>query len=312
MKKIMIMLLAAVMAAPAVMAQEKNKEWNEPKVGDIAIGVTFNPVSLASRLNVQPKLGTAVNGTVAGNMALNKQLYALSQDPVAAFRLKYRFAENWNFRAAVGLSGSHINYTEYVQDDLAKTLDPQSENKVNDVVKSDLNAGSLALGAEFVKGKKLKFVMGFNVLYAIGGGMLKFDYGNKMSELNKVPSTLPYSGWIGGADPALNPDAAAGAAQGIAWARPLKTNNSGIHHGLGVQVDMGIEWFFQDRMSLGAAVTFTPIMFTFQPQTYTIMEGFSTISGQVEQYNMLVSPGGWSCLYGTDNLGFQVSLNYYF
>ncbi|MBR1564878.1 MAG: hypothetical protein IJ650_05975 [Paludibacteraceae bacterium] len=312
MKKIIAIVLAAVMAAPAVFAQEKNKEWNEPKVGDIAIGFTFNPVSLASRLAVQPRLGTAVNGTVAGNMAIEKQMYALSQDPVAAFRIKYRFAENWNLRASLGLSGSHINYTEYVQDDLAKTLDPLSENKVADVVKSDLNSGNLAIGAEFVKGKKLKFVMGFSVLYAIGGGMLKFDYGNKMTELNKVPSSLPYSGWISGATPALNPDAAAGAAQGIAWARPLKTNNSGIHHGLGVQMDMGIEWFFQDRISLGAAVTFTPIMFTFQPQTYTIMEGFSTTSGQVEQYNMLVSPGGWSCLYGTENLGFQVSLNYYF
>ena len=306
------MLLAVTMAAPALVAQEKNKEWNEPKVGDVAIGFTFNPVSLASRLSVQPNLGKAVNGTVAGNMAIEKQMYALSQDPVAAFRVKYRFQENWNFRASVGLSGSHINYTEYVTDDLAKLLDPQTENKVSDVVKSDLNSASVALGAEFVKGRKIKFVMGFNVLYALGGGILKFDYGNKMTELNKVPSTLPYSGWISGTDPALNPDAAAGAAQGIAWARPLKTNNSGIHHGLGVQVDMGIEWFFQDRISLGAAVTFTPVMFTFQPQTYTIMEGFSTTSGQVEQYNMLVSEGGWSCLYGTENLGFQVSLNYYF
>ncbi len=312
MKKLMAMLLAVTLAAPAVFAQEKNKEWNEPKVGDIAIGVTFNPVSLGSRLAVQPDLGKAVNGTVAGNMALEKQMYALSQDPVAAFRIKYRFAENWNFRASLGLSGSHIHYTEYVPDDEAILLNPASENKVADVVKSDLNSGNLALGAEFVKGKKLKFVMGFSFLYAIGGGNLAFTYGNQMNALNPVPSTLPYSGWISGATPALNPDANAGAAQGIAWARPLKTYNSGIHHGIGAQVDMGIEWFFQDRISLGAAVTFTPIMFTFQPQTYTIMEGFSTKSAQVEEYHLLVSPGGWSCLYGTENLGFQISLNYYF
>ena len=154
--------------------------------------------------------------------------------------------------------------------------------------------------------------MGFSFLYAIGGGNLAFKYGNTMTPLNPVPSSLPYSGWINGPTAALNPDANAGAAQGIAWARPLKTYNSGIHHGIGAQVDMGIEWFFQDRISLGAALTFTPIMFTFQPQTYTIMEGFSTKSGQVEEYHELVSPGGWSCLYGTENLGFQLSLNYYF
>ncbi len=311
MKKLMSILLAALMAAPVIMAQEK-KEWNEPKVGDIAIGVTFNPVSLASRLTVRPDLGKAVNGTVAGNMAIQKQMYCLSQDPVAAFRMKYRFQENWNLRVSLGLSGSHIHYTEYVQDDNAVALNPQSENKVADAVRSDLNSGNLAVGAEFVKGKKLKFTMGFSFLYAIGGGILKFDYGNRISDLNKIPSTMPYTGWIAGTTGALNPDNAAGAKQGIAWARPLKTNNSGIHHGIGAQVDMGIEWFFQDRISLGAAVTFTPIMFTFQPQTYTIMEGYSTISEKVEQYNMLVSPGGWSCLYGTENLGFQISLNYYF
>jgi hypothetical protein len=52
-------------------------------------------------------------------------------------------------------------------------------------------------------------------------------------------------------------------------------------------------------------------MLTFQPQTFTIMEGFSTKTGKVEQYNLLVSPGSWSCLYGTENIGFQISLNYY-
>ena len=312
MKKTMIALLAVLMAVPALMAQEKTqKEWDEPKVGNVSIGITFNPVSLGSRLTVQPKAGNSVNETVSGNMAVDKQLYALSQDPVAAFRLKYRFAEKWNLRVALGFSGSHINYTEYVQDDKAVLENPASTNKVSDVVKSELNSGNLIVGAEFVKGKKLKFTMGFSLLYALGGGKLTFDYGNKLTELNPIPSTLPYTGWISGSTAALNPDNGAAKAQGIAWGRPLKTNYSGIHHGLGAMVDMGIEWFFQDRISLGAAVTFTPIMFTFQPQTYGVMEGYSTLSGKVEQYNLLVSPGGWSCLYGTENIGFQVSLNYY-
>lgn len=317
MKKIFIALLAVLMVAPAMMAQEKTekKEANLPKVGDIAIGITFNPVSLGSQLTVQPKAGASVgaaNGVVAANVALQKQMFILSQDPVAAFRMKYRMAEKWNLRASLGLSGSHIHYTEYVQDDAAVYLNPLSENKVADVVKSDLTSANIAVGAEFISGKKLKFTMGFSFLYAFAGGILNFNYGNQMSNLNPVPSTLPYTGWINGATPALNPDNAAGAKQGIAWARPLQTYNSGFHHGIGAQVDMGIEWFFQDRISLGAAVTFTPVMFTFQPQTYTVMEGFSTISGKVEQYNMLVSPGSWACLYGTENLGFQISLNYYF
>ena len=53
-------------------------------------------------------------------------------------------------------------------------------------------------------------------------------------------------------------------------------------------------------------------MFSFQPQTYTIYEGFSSLSGKVEQYNGLVSPGSNALLYGTENLGCRLTLNYYF
>ena len=59
-------------------------------------------------------------------------------------------------------------------------------------------------------------------------------------------------------------------------------------------------------------MNFTPIMYTFQPQTYTIYEGFSTNTGKVEKYNGLVSPGSDAFLYGTENIGLRLSVNYYF
>ena len=81
---------------------------------------------------------------------------------------------------------------------------------------------------------------------------------------------------------------------------------------------MGIEWLFASRMSLGAAITFTPIMVMFQPQTYTQYEAYTTIpvvggtdDGGVINYNKMVSPGSTGLIYGTDNLGFRLSLNYY-
>lgn len=309
MKKLMMTILAVLTASTVLMAQEK-KEWEGPKVGDVSLGFTFNPVSLASTLTIQPKAGALAGDAAVDNIVLKKQMFIMSADPVAALRLKYRMTEKWNLRAMVGFNGSHINYTEYVRDDAAFALNPATENKVADVVKSDLVSGHAAIGAEFVTGKRLKFVMGFNILYALAGGKLHFNYGNVLNGENQVPSTMAFTAW--NPSPAGNPDSGVGAAQGIAYARPLETYNSGVCHGLGFQMDMGIEWFFQDRISLGAAVTFTPVMFTFQPQTYTKMEGYSSINGKVENYNYLVSPGSWSCLYGTENLGFQVSLNYYF
>ena len=71
-------------------------------------------------------------------------------------------------------------------------------------------------------------------------------------------------------------------------------------------------------MSLGAAVTFTPVMVMFQPQTYTTYEAYTKLAiqgkpddGSVIEYNKLVSPGSTGLLYGTDNFGLRLSLNYY-
>ena len=68
----------------------------------------------------------------------------------------------------LGLNGSHVDYKEYVQDDLAKAIDPNSENKVVDNVISNLNSGSLAVAAQYMAGKgSLKFITGFGLVYAI-------------------------------------------------------------------------------------------------------------------------------------------------
>ena len=151
----------------------------------------------------------------------------------------------------------------------------------------------------------LKFVAGLNLLYAFAGGKVGFAYGNQLTKENQVPTSMGLTATGGAYDDWT-------AAQGIAWARPVERKNVGFSHGLGIQADMGIEWFFIDHLSLGAAVTFTPVMFVKQCQTYTVYEGYSATLGDVMQYNKLVSPGSWACLYGTDNLGFQLSLNYYF
>ena len=56
----------------------------------------------------------------------------------------------------------------------------------------------------------------------------------------------------------------------------------------------------------------------FQPQTYTTYEGYTSLAiaggsdeGSVIEYNKLVSPGSTGLLYGTNNFGLRLSLNYY-
>ena len=310
-KLITIALLAAIVALPAMAA----REFEEPEVGAMSIGITFNPVSLGQQVTLQPKNGEQAGAFIEGLKAgaktnWSKQMFVLSQDPVATLRFKYRMAEKWNIRASVGVLGSHISYKEYVQDDLALKLNPDSRAVVVDDIHSNLNGASIIAGGEFVSGKgRLKFVAGFNIMYSVAAGNVVCKYGNAITADNQAPTTIgmmsptpapggAYAKWAGG--------------NGIAWGRLLKSNFNGGVHGLGVSADMGIEWFFIDKLSLGAAVTFTPVMFTFQGQSYDIYEGYSTKTHTVIESNQLYTPGSWGVLYGTENLGLNLSLNYYF
>lgn len=96
------------------------------------------------------------------------------------------------------------------------------------------------------------------------------------------------------------------------YARPVKQYNVGVNQGIGLYAQIGIEWFFIPRVSLGATLDITPLMVAWQPQTYVQYEGFNKFSGAVENYNQLISPGSMYLLYGTENLSCTISLNYYF
>ena len=124
-----------LMAAVSLAAQER--KYYTPEKGDWSVGVIFNPASM-------------------DNAASPHQMFMLSQDPVAAVRVKYRTSRNWSVRASVGFNGSLVNYREYVQDDLALALDPDSQNQVVDEIQSRMNSGSLMLGCEYMSGGRAR------------------------------------------------------------------------------------------------------------------------------------------------------------
>ncbi len=326
MKKTILISLAMLTLCPlAALSQDNNNDGKvtysggnveksqrfSPKRGDWSIGVSFNPATLSYKLKMQPKNGEFAGEFIEGMANSQKQMFILSQDPLAAFRFRYFLSDKWAFRAALGLNGSHIDYREYVDDDLAKAINPESRNQVVDAVVSNLNNASLAIGFQYMAGKgPLKFIAGFGLTYSIAGGSLKFNYGNELTSENRVPSSMPMT----------RPATTGGSATlndfkadlGIDYARPTERYNVGYIQGLGVNADMGVEWFMTGRLSLSGAMTFTPVMFTLQPQTWTKYEGFSSKSGKVEQYNARVSPGSHAVLYGTENIGFNIALNYFF
>ena len=87
MKKILsiVLLLAAVLTASA---QEKQKYY-VPQKGDWSVGITYNPATMVRDIRVQPKPGDFAGAWIEELAASPKQMFILSQDPIAAVRAKY-------------------------------------------------------------------------------------------------------------------------------------------------------------------------------------------------------------------------------
>lgn len=191
MRKSIIIIAASLLCCVSSFAQEKGKNY-ETKRGDWALSVTFNPASLGYKMSCQPKAGEFVGSWIENQAASPKQMFLVSQDPLTSVQLKYYTSDKQAFRLGFGFNGSVVNYREYVTDDLAVALNPESQNKVADAACSRLNTASISLGSEWKAGTKaIKFVYGVNALYTIAGGDLAFFYGNKMTDINRVPSSMP-------------------------------------------------------------------------------------------------------------------------
>lgn len=324
MKKFFLVAVALFLALGlgAQSKQQSKSQIFNPMGGDFSIGVTFNPLAIKNH-TYQPEANAWSGDFVKGLGGTPKQMFILSTDPLISFMLNYHFTDVVSLRANFGITGSQVNYKEYVLDDAKLADDANSIDKVWDVATSKLNGTTIGLGLEFTKPfGRLAFVGGFGVQYAMGGGSLAFSYGNAMTKSStadgtKLPSSLPFMQLTG--DGTLNEWETVKAEamkdnDKLTVGRPLERHNVGMNHAIGITADMGIEWFFAGQMSLGASVTFIPVMFVFQPQTYTIYEAYDTNEEKGVEVNKkasVVSPGSTAILYGTQNIGLRLSFKYY-
>ena len=326
MKKFFLVAMALFLAL-GLGAQNKKQIFN-PQGGDFSIGVTFNPLAIKNH-DYQPDKNAWAGDFVKGLGGTPKQMFILSTDPLLSFMLSYHISDVVSLRANIGLTGSTVNYRQYVIDDQYLADNPTDALAYKyDAVKSKLNGTTIGLGLEFTKPfGRLAFVGGFGIQYALGGGSLSFAYGNPLTkELTnngaKLPSTASYlalegegtlNEWKTVSANALYGHPEYATSSGTAnVGRPVERYNVGMNHGLGITADMGIEYFFAGSMSIGASVTFVPIMVVFQPQTYTKYEVYNKDKEEGEVWDQaVVSPGSRALLYGTQNIGLRLSFKYY-
>lgn|GEM_PF-454773 len=361
MKKFFTLAAALLLLASSVMAQDVTvvKKGNRmtPGKGDFAVGFTFNPVALSKKLSYQPSVGTFVGDWIGAQAEYPHEMFFLSTDPLASLMLRYRFTDHWGIRGNIGFNGSRTNYKEYITDDYATYLKKNeggyTENLAVDVISAKLNALTIGISAEYTKNfGALSFIAGFGIQYALGGGSMSFKYGNSYLRgegpdryVEKNPTTSDYTQMyaedlkkITFNEYDKNTKVTNMDYHGFnlrvletgSTVRPTDRYNIGYCNGIGFTCDMGIEWHFAGKMSLSAAITFTPLMILFQPQTYATFEGLQTKDAkynpnngswsttdrtkenyEVVEFSHLVSPGSTALLYGTENLGFRIGFNYY-
>ncbi len=319
MKKDLLKVLSVVAALSISVCLYSQNNENKPakedadgyslkaaRAGQVSIGIDFNPVAAAKATSASAlaEVGKFMFKDLIGPQEKQpREMFFLAQNPMASIALKYKISEIVAFKASVGFSGGVSNYREYVQDDAAVAKNPLSENKVADLISFHYTGGGVSAGVEFTGGKKsLRFIGGVGLKYAWGGGYAKVKYGNEITSSNRKPSTIAKIDTINTFPWAVQMD----------YGRPVKQYGVGVSHGVGIYANAGIEWFFIKNVSLAVTVDITPLMVAFQPKTYVIYEGYNQYSGKVEEYNELVSPGSTYLLYGTDNIGCTLSLNYYF
>ena len=316
--------LTLTAAAGAVNAQDfttesqlpplKTRKLNVPGAGSSSIGFMINPVT-GIRANGEFKAGDFVGNEVAGQGTSPYQMFILG-NPLVSFVYKYKMTDHTALRASVGFSGAKFNYKEYVADDMtAADADPDEIDKltaqVEDVVHYSMSGGGINLGLEFNAGKgNLRFVGGFGLMYSFGGGSMRFTYGNRMdADDNPAPTVMPIIAAMReqGDAPIYHPNGV-----DMRGARPTKRYNVGVVHAFGLTLDAGLEWFFIPNVSAGATMSFIPVIYAIQPETYTQYQGYSATESDVLTFTKKVSPGSNYLLYGTENFGMQLSLNYYF
>ena len=223
MKKLGVLLFTALAAvAGSVSAQEGQSRLEVAKAGDIAVGIEASPVL--------DFIGNMFNGNTnnASDLRWGKQDYTLHG--------RYFIADN----AAVRL---HLRFNpgdnktierEFIKDDAARTLNPLSNDKVEDKKVSYYNSWKVGAGFQQFRGQgRLRGFYGGDLYYHYYSSSEYFYYGNKMNEFNNAPTS---ASWVSNNS-----------------LRTISDVKSGEHM-MGLVAFTGAEFYFMSRACIGFEV----------------------------------------------------------
>lgn len=240
MKKILITLSIAIFSLASI-AQEgidttedtgAKNNMTLPKAGDIGVGFDASPF-----LNY---VGNMFNGTTNNRLNLN--------DNTLYFR--YFLTGNSAIRASINLSTYIDILKEYVPDDAAIFLDPNSNKQLVDRRIDNWHSYEMKVGYQLYHNhKNFRGFYGADLGYHFEKYSRVYEYGNQMTEINSSPTTY----W-----------------HGNTAVRPLE-QKAGIQNSISLGAFIGGEYYFMPRVCVGAEFGLAYGM-TFEGQGYETQE----------------------------------------
>lgn len=131
MKRIITSAFTLILAATLLSAQNdggaKAHRDNTPEAGSWSVGVKFNMLGLGQAVS-QPGDGEGVATFISSTSAMSeRQMSVMAENPLVQLQFKHKSSKHWAQVIGVGISGSHLDYREYVFDDLARKSNPDSD-----------------------------------------------------------------------------------------------------------------------------------------------------------------------------------------
>ena len=300
-------LALSLLVATAAFADEADKPTPEDKAkkdysswlpaqGDMSVGFSLDPLATFA--------GNLFNGNLDNtleDLAGEPLLYQQMPAPCASIMGTYMVTDQLAIRANIGFGYSLKQHNFFVQDDAAVALDDLSNAKVTDQINAQILSGSFSAGIEYRVGKRLPIqgVFGAGLSYACGVNKADYTYGNAITELNQTPSVN--SGMP--ATEAVTPY--------LPNARLLYVESDEMIHMVGVYGSVGVEWFVAPKIALGANVNLG-IYYELVPSQTLVYEGWNTITETVTEHTELVKPSSHGFHFGTDNIGANLYMAFYF
>lgn len=304
MKRIFSILLIAAMALPVLandsipQIKKVGKDYSEylPKAGEFSLGFALNPF-----VNF---VGNMFNGTV--EQVFNEQkiggdvLFRGANYPMVSLTGKYMLTDNLGVRANIGFLMNFADSSRYVKDDLSVMEGALVPNMVEDRAKFTTFGGTFMVGAEYRVGKTrpVQGVFSGNLMYSLASSKADFSYGNAMTALNQNP-TSAFSPALLGQD-----------RLGLNDYRVLHEYAS-YTHTVGLVCTAGIEWFVAPKVALGAELDLA-FLYRITPKAAQQIEGYVPMTGEVKKATIIVGESYQGLVFGTQNIGGNLYVNFYF